>query len=127
MYRPVQNERLCTCHVKCAASEDIFYQECERKAEAQCDLITQCALLREPDPQVCTKVTSPRKKRDLNNGIQDDYIKSLTRKQFPYLQVNQRQNVSFRISTLMHNFNMTFQASFILKIQCHCLMFYLCI
>ena len=95
MYRPVQNVRLCTCNVKCAAPEDPSKQDCEQKAEAQCDLITQCALLRKPDPQVCTRVTSPRKKRDLNNGTQDAYIKSLTRKQFPYLQVNQRQNVSF--------------------------------
>ena len=104
MYRPVQNVRLCTCHVKCAASEDPFKEKCEQKAEAQCDLITQCALLRKPDPPVCTKVTSPRKKRDLSNGTQDDYIKFITRKPFPYLQLNQRQNVSFLISTLMLNF-----------------------
>ena len=95
MYRPVQNVRLCTCNVKCAASEDIFPKDCEQKAEAQCDLITQCALLRKPDPPVCTKVTSPRKKRDLINGTQEVYIKSITRKPFPYLQENQRQNVSF--------------------------------
>ena len=95
MYQPVQNVRLCTCHVKCAAPEDPLDKECEQKAEAQCDLITQCALLRKPDPPVCTKMTSSRKKRDLSNRTQDDYIKSITRKQFSYLQVNQRQNVSF--------------------------------
>ena len=93
MYRPVQNERLCTCNVKCAASEDPFIQKCEQKAEAQCDLITQCALLRKPEPPVCRKVTSPRKKRDLTNGTQDGFYKSITRKLFPYLQVNQEPNV----------------------------------
>ena len=93
MYRPVQNVRLCTCNVKCAASEDPFKQKCEQKAEAQCDLITQCTLLRNPDPPVCTKVTFSRKKRDLNNGTQDDYIKSITRKPFQYFQVNQRPKV----------------------------------
>ena len=90
MYRPVQNVHLCTCHVKCA---DPLNQECDQKAEAQCNLITQCALLREPDPPECTKVTLSRKKRDLNNRTQDDYIKSITRKPFPYLQVNQEPNV----------------------------------
>ena len=127
MYRPVQNVPLCTCNVDCEDSKFLLPQECEQKAETQCDLITQCALLRKPDPPVCTKVTSPRKKRDLTNGTQDDYIKFITRKPFPYLQLNQRQNVSFLISTLMLNFNMTFKASVMLKILCHFLMFYLCI
>ena len=93
MYRPVQNVHLCTCHVDCEDSKGLLPQECEQKAEAQCDLITQCALLRKPDFPVCRKVTLSRKKRDLSNGTQDDYIISITRKPFPYLQVNQQPNV----------------------------------
>ena len=94
MYRPMPNTRLCSCPV--SFCDDSFMGTCETKAEAQCDLNTECASTGTPDSSQydkCWQVINRRKKRDLNNVTRDDYIKSITRRPFPQRQVQPQVRV----------------------------------